>query len=83
MKIIQKTFLVEFPETIEDGSAKILCDKPYIIKRTEVNGEVIWWGFNTNWKLSNGQWYMLIGSEFVPCDEPEYETTFKEEIEIR
>jgi hypothetical protein len=47
MKIIKKTYLVEFPETIENGSSKILCDKPYYIERTETDREVIWWGFET------------------------------------
>jgi hypothetical protein len=80
MKIIKKTYLVEFPETIENGSSKILCDKPYYIERTETDGEVIWWGCNTNWKSINGEWYMLIAGEFVPCDEPEYEIEFKKEM---
>ena len=81
MKIIKKTFLVEVPETLEKGSAKIICDKPYLIERTEIDNEVIWWGYNTNWKSINGEWYMLIGNKFVPCDEPEYEIEFKQELE--
>ena len=37
MKIIKKTFLVEVPKTIEKDSAKIICDKPYLIERTEID----------------------------------------------
>jgi hypothetical protein len=80
MKIIKKSILLEIPETLEDGSAKVLCDKPYVIERTENDSEVIWWGYGTNWKLdkTTNMWYMLIGSDFVNIEVPEYEKIYLE-----
>ncbi len=76
MKIIKKSVWLELPETLEDGSAKIMCSKPYKIERTEYKDEVTWYGQNTNWNKKNNQWHMLIGSDFVPCDIPEYEKMY-------
>ena len=79
MKIISKSEIVEFPETIEEGPAQVLCDKPYQIERLVTNqpDEVImWYGYNVNWKKEDGQWYELILGEFVPCDIPEYEKEY-------
>ncbi len=76
MKIVKKSVLLELPETLEEGNAKIMCDKPYIIQRNESNNEITWYGYNTNWNKKNNQWYMLIGSDFVPCDIPEYEKMY-------
>jgi len=68
------------PMILEEGSAKIHCEKPYQIERLEKNGEIIWYGYNTNWKYSNYAWSKLEGGEFIPCEEPEYETIYKELI---
>lgn len=78
MKIIKKSVILELPETLENGSAKIMCNKPYIIERTEENNEIIWWGYNTNWKLDvlDNQWYELINFNFIPCAIPEYEKLY-------
>lgn len=81
VRIVKQSTILEVPETIEEGSAKIICSKPYQIERVEYSDEVIWFGFNTNWKLdkTNNQWYVLvIGSDFVPCDVPEYEKIYEE-----
>jgi roadblock/LC7 domain-containing protein len=79
VKIISSSYWLEVPETLEEGSAKTICEKPYRIQReTTENGYTIWWGYNTNWKLENGKWSQLIDGKFVPCDEPEYEKLFKQ-----
>jgi len=79
-KIHSTSTFIEIPETLEEGSAKIHCEKPYQIERLEKNGEIIWYGYNTNWKYSNYAWSKLEGGEFIPCEEPEYETIYKELI---
>jgi hypothetical protein len=78
MKITQTSAIVEFPETIEEGSAKVVCDKPYKIERLETSTEVIWFGHNTNWKKdkSTGVWHQLISGKFEPCEVPFYELEF-------
>lgn len=78
MKITQTSTIVEFPETIEGGSAKVVCDKPYRIERLETPTEVIWFGYNTNWKKdkSTGVWHQLISGKFEPCENPFYETEY-------
>ena len=78
MKIIKKSTILELPETLEEGSTKIICDKPYNIERIEKNNKVIWLGYNTNWKLdkSNNQWYYLVKMNWVPCNIPEYEKLY-------
>ena len=77
MKIVTTKVVLELPETLELGTAKILCEKPYRIERVESdNGDVIWYGFNTNWQRYNNVWYELIGYNFVECDIPEYELLY-------
>jgi hypothetical protein len=78
MKIVNISTLVEFPETIEEGSAKIFCEKPYRIERLEKPTEIVWFGYNTNWKKdkSSGTWYELLMGEFEICDIPYYEKEF-------
>lgn len=77
MKIIKKTYILELPETLEDD-AKNLCDKPYFIERLEKNGEIIWFGYKTNWKNINNQWYKLDkNNKFIKTTIPEYEIKFQ------
>jgi len=80
MKIVKKSIILELPETLEDGSSKIMCDKPYRIERIEEDGEIIWFGYNTNWKKTDGKWYKLETMEFVECETPEYEKMYLELI---
>ncbi len=75
MKIVKKSVWLELPETLEDCSAKIMCDKPYVIERTETDNGVVWFGYNTNWKKIGEQWYIL-HNDFVPCEIPEYEKMY-------
>lgn len=79
MKISKTSIFVELPETLEEGSAKTMCEKPYYIERVEHNKEIIWFGYNTNWKcnMTTGKWYQLIGQGFVECYEPHYEKLFQ------
>lgn len=77
MKVIKQSTLVEFPKTLEEGFAKDVCDKPYIIERIEYDGMIIWYGYNTNWKYHYDQWYKLVDMEFVPCEIPEYERLYQ------
>ena len=77
MKIIKKTYILELPETLEDD-VKHLCDKPYFIERLEKNGEIIWFGYKTNWKNINNQWYKLDkNNKFIKTTIPEYEIKFQ------
>lgn len=79
MKIISTTTVLELPETLETGSAKIMCDKPYRIERIENNnGDVIWFGYSKNWHKTDGIWYELVDTDFVECNIPEYEKLYLE-----
>jgi hypothetical protein len=70
------SYFLKLPETLEKGVAKIICEKPYTIERTEDDNEVIWWGYNTCWKRKGEQWYELRGIKYIPCDVPEYEKIY-------
>ena len=79
MKILSTSTILELPETLEGGSAKIFCEKPYKIKRLESNnGNIIWYGYNTNWEKINDVWYESVNTYFVECDTPEYEKKYLE-----
>ena len=80
MKRISKSEILELDETLEtDSASKLFCDKPYHIERREENGEIIWFGYNHNWKYENNQWYFLESSMFwKECDIPEYERLYIE-----
>ena len=76
-RIIKKSILLELPETLESGNAKIICDRPYVIERTEEFGVIIWWGYGCNWKFVDGKWYELVHNEFIECEIPEYELIYQ------
>jgi hypothetical protein len=77
MKKISKSEILELDETLEtDSSSKLFCDKPYRIERLEKNGEIAWYGYNTNWMYENNQWYVLESSKWKECDIPEYEKMY-------
>lgn len=76
-RIVKKSIWLELPETLEQGSAKLICDKPYLIERVEENNVVIWFGHNTNWKFKNNKWYKLNNGKFIDCNKPEYELIFE------
>jgi len=73
MKIIRKSEIIELDHSLEEGSH---FDTPYRIERSETSEDVIWWGYNTNWKKTGGVWYKLVGGTFIPCDVPEYEIQY-------
>ena len=77
MKKIKEITILEIPETLEGGSAKIVCEKPYRIERTEEGGEIMWFGYNTNWKKTKNKWYKLIDMDFKECGKPEYEELYE------
>jgi hypothetical protein len=76
-KIISISSILELPETLE-SEAKDICGKPYRIQRIERQGEIVWCGYNTNWKFTNGKWHELISIDFVECETPEYEKIYQE-----
>lgn len=79
MRIISTTTTLELPETLELGSAKIICDSPYRIERIETsNGDIMWFGYNTNWHRLNDIWYELVNTDFIECNMPEYEKMYLE-----
>lgn len=78
MKIISKSITLELHETLETGTAKIMCDKPYRIERVEKDNTIVWYGYNTNWLFDYENWYKLDGNKFIKCDIPEYEKLFQE-----
>jgi hypothetical protein len=73
-KIYRKEITLELTELFENS---IGISFPYYVSRVEKDDEVIWFGLETNWKLVNNQWYCLVKSDFVKCEEPEYEKLFK------
>ena len=77
MKRISKSEILELDETLEkDSSAKLFCEKPYRIERREQDCEIIWYGYNTNWRYSDNQWYILDAPNWKKCDIPEYEKMY-------
>jgi hypothetical protein len=76
MKIIKTTYVLELQETLEDD-VKYLCDKPYFIERLEKDGEIIWFGYKTNWRNINNQWFKLEKNKFIKTTIPEYEIRFQ------
>lgn len=76
MNIIKNSTILELPHTLEQGSAEIMCSKPYRIERIEEDNQITWFGYNTNWKRVGKQWYELVGADFEPCGIPEYEKIF-------
>lgn len=76
-KIIAITSILELPETLEK-EARNICGKPYRIERMEREGEIVWYGYNTNWKFTDEKWHNLVGTEFVECEEPEYEKIYQD-----
>jgi hypothetical protein len=75
-KRILSKFVLELPETLESGIAKIVCPKPYKIERVQYEDCVIWWGYNTCWKLIADNWFRLEGVKYIKCEEPEYEKIY-------
>lgn len=56
----------------------IFNELEYHIERREENGDIIWYGINTNWKKeAEGPWTKLIEGEFVECEAPLYEKLLK------
>lgn len=79
MKRISKSEILEIEETIEnDISAKLFCESPYRIERTEKNGEICWYGYNTNWSFFDNKWHILQHPDWIVCDIPEYEKMYIE-----
>lgn len=79
MKRISKSEILEINETIESGAdAKLFCDSPYRIERREQNGEIVWFGYNTNWKFFDNKWHILYSPNWKECDIPEYERLYIE-----
>lgn len=75
-KRILSKFVLDLPETLETGMAKLICPKPYKIERVQYENSVIWWGYNTCWKLMGNTWHRLDGLKFVRCEMPEYEKLY-------
>lgn len=77
IKVLRKSVLVEFPKTLEEG-AEELCETPYKIERVETNESIIWFGYHTNWKFTDGKWQKWsVTSSWEDCEEPPYETLYQ------
>jgi len=76
MKVIHKKEWIQFESSFAEPELKV---SPYWTERFSKDGEVIWFGHNTNWKRENGRWSKLEGSEFISCEEPIYETLYLKE----
>ena len=76
MRKVRITTILELTEPLE--KCNYITDRPYQIERTEENGQIIWYGIDTNWKFKDNQWYKLENAHFVPCVIPEYEKLYLE-----
>lgn len=83
MKAVSKSEWFELDKPIgEPKIAEKYREETYVIERiVREDGEVVWFGQETNWVLPSGsdKWTRLadVGSEFIPCEEPIYETMYK------
>ena len=77
-----KTFVNIEKINMEDEDAFHMWDVPYMVEREETESEIVWFGYNYNWKYikSIKQWYILEGSEFVVTTKPEYEYRYEQTI---
>lgn len=70
---------MKFDEFYEKTS---FVDLPYFVSRQEENGEIVWFGLETNWRFFNGRWYILIKSDWVECEKPKYEILYEAELNV-
>tara|TARA_R100000951_G_C2650210_1_gene184128 strand:- start:1961 stop:2218 length:258 start_codon:yes stop_codon:yes gene_type:complete len=79
IKILQKKEEVRFdkPHGEPDLAECWWTKGNYITTRLVEGDEIVWFGHAVNWKRVDGAWYKLEGTDFVPCDEPIYETLYK------
>jgi hypothetical protein len=52
-------------------------DIPYYITRRQENGEVVWFGFENNWKFFDNKWHILNKNEWVVSEKPIYEELYE------
>lgn len=57
-------------------------DTPYFVERKEENGEIVWYGLETNWKYSDGKWFVLVRMIWEECEKPKYEELYEKELEV-
>lgn len=80
IKLLEKSEWFEFksPFCEPEVAEKWTEDKYCIERKTKENGEVVWYGYETNWlKTKKGQWKKLVqGGHFVPCKMPKYEEMY-------
>lgn len=78
IKILQKSEIIKFDSPLAEPELN-WSEPDYTIERkVTTNNEIVWYGINTNWIFENNKWFKLIGSDFVECEEPIYETLYKE-----
>lgn len=75
MKKISTRILFELnepgPEKLESYNL------PFVVERLKYDNDVIiWFGYNTNWKFEDNQWYSTIKSEWIECETPDYEKMY-------
>ena len=60
-------------------------DDKYNIERIErADGEIVWYGINTNWVWNKDTgWTILVGSKFVECDPPLYEIEYEKQRGVK
>lgn len=75
LEISKTSTWVRFLDFYEDV---IGVESPYVLERTETSDTIVWFGLSTNWRFYRDKWCVLERSEWVECEEPIYETLFKE-----
>ena len=73
----KKSEWFKFDSPIGEPESKYYDDIYHIERLEKEDGEVVWFGINTNWVKSPGKnWTKLDCGEFEPCEAPIYEEMY-------